>query len=70
MVHGGTCAVPGAWGGGKHTIIYNLAKWTNTDCVVHVGCGERSAELAEVLQGFPEVRNLVLECKYLDHCGK
>ena len=40
-VLGGTCAVPGAFGCGKTVISQSLSKYSNTDCVVYVGCGER-----------------------------
>jgi len=54
-VLGGTCAVPGAFGCGKTVISQSLAKFSNTDAVVYVGCGERGNEMAEVLQDFPEL---------------
>lgn len=54
-VLGGTCAVPGAFGCGKTVISQSLAKFSNSDCVVYVGCGERGNEMAEVLAEFPEL---------------
>lgn len=54
-VLGGTCAVPGAFGCGKTVISQALAKYSNTDAVVYVGCGERGNEMAEVLADFPEL---------------
>ena len=54
-VLGGTCAVPGAFGCGKTVISQALAKHSNTDAVVYVGCGERGNEMAEVLADFPEL---------------
>lgn len=54
-VLGGTCAVPGAFGCGKTVISQALAKYSNTDAVVYVGCGERGNEMAEVLAEFPEL---------------
>lgn len=54
-VLGGTCAVPGAFGCGKTVISQALAKHSNTDAVVYVGCGERGNEMAEVLAEFPEL---------------
>merc|ERR1711953_106737 len=44
---GGTAAVPGAFGCGKTVISQALSKYSNTDCVVYVGCGERGNEMAE-----------------------
>ncbi len=54
-VLGGTCAVPGAFGCGKTVISQSLAKFSNSDAVVYVGCGERGNEMAEVLAEFPEL---------------
>jgi len=52
---GGTSAVPGAFGCGKTVISQALSKYSNADCVVYVGCGERGNEMAEVLTDFPEL---------------
>lgn len=52
-VRGGTCAVPGAFGCGKTVISQSLSKFSNSDCIVYVGCGERGNEMAEVLEEFP-----------------
>lgn len=52
---GGTSAVPGAFGCGKTVISQALSKYSNADCVVYVGCGERGNEMAEVLSDFPEL---------------
>ena len=54
-VQGGTCAVPGAFGCGKTVISQSLSKFSNSDVVVYVGCGERGNEMSEVLRDFPEV---------------
>jgi V-type H+-transporting ATPase subunit A len=54
-VLGGTCAVPGAFGCGKTVISQSLSKFSNSDCIVYVGCGERGNEMAEVLADFPEM---------------
>jgi len=56
---GGTCAVPGAFGCGKTVISQALSKYSNTDVVVYVGCGERGNEMAEVLTDFPELTTLI-----------
>jgi len=58
-VQGGTCAVPGAFGCGKTVISQSLSKFSNSDCVVYVGCGERGNEMAEVLSDFPELTTLI-----------
>jgi len=52
---GGTAAVPGAFGCGKTVISQALSKYSNSDVVVYVGCGERGNEMAEVLSDFPEL---------------
>merc|ERR1719253_2313568 len=56
---GGTAAVPGAFGCGKTVISQSLSKYSNTDCVVYVGCGERGNEMAEVLCDFPELTTVI-----------
>jgi V-type H+-transporting ATPase subunit A len=54
-VLGGTCAVPGAFGCGKTVISQALSKYSNSDAIIYVGCGERGNEMAEVLKDFPEL---------------
>lgn len=54
-VLGGTCAIPGAFGCGKTVISQSLSKFSNSDAIVYVGCGERGNEMAEVLMEFPEL---------------
>merc|ERR1719504_431207 len=58
-VLGGTCAVPGAFGCGKTVISQALSKFSNSECVIYVGCGERGNEMAEVLKDFPELTMIV-----------
>ena len=53
---GGTVAIPGAFGCGKTVISQSVSKYSNSDVVVYVGCGERGNEMAEVLADFPQVR--------------
>jgi len=55
LVQGGTCAIPGAFGCGKTVISQSLSKFSNSDGVIYVGCGERGNEMAEVLMEFPEL---------------
>ena len=52
-VLGGTCAIPGAFGCGKTCISQALSKYSNSNAIVYVGCGERGNEMAEVLKEFP-----------------
>ena len=47
-VQGGTTAIPGAFGCGKTVISQSLSKYSNSDIIVYVGCGERGNEMAEV----------------------
>lgn len=54
-VQGGTTAIPGAFGCGKTVISQALSKFSNSDVIVYVGCGERGNEMAEVLRDFPEL---------------
>merc|ERR1712086_337037 len=58
-VLGGTAAVPGAFGCGKTVISQSLSKFSNSDCVVYVGCGERGNEMAEVVKDFPQLTTIV-----------
>jgi len=53
---GGTVAIPGAFGCGKTVISQSISKFSNSDVVVYVGCGERGNEMAEVLMDFPELK--------------
>lgn len=54
-VQGGTVCIPGAFGCGKTVISQSLSKFSNSDVIVYVGCGERGNEMAEVLMDFPEL---------------
>ncbi|PKS10797.1 hypothetical protein jhhlp_002554 [Lomentospora prolificans] len=54
-VQGGTIAIPGAFGCGKTVISQSVSKFSNSDIIVYVGCGERGNEMAEVLKDFPEL---------------
>lgn len=54
-VQGGTTAIPGAFGCGKTVISQALSKYSNSDVIVYVGCGERGNEMSEVLRDFPEL---------------
>merc|ERR1712216_632197 len=59
VTQGGTCAVPGAFGCGKTVISQALSKYSNSDVVVYVGCGERGNEMSEVLSDFPELTTFI-----------
>ncbi|MFP4142854.1 MAG: ATP synthase subunit A [Thermoplasmata archaeon] len=57
LAKGGTAAIPGGFGTGKTVIQHQLAKWSDADIVVYVGCGERGNEMTEVLRDFPELED-------------
>lgn len=63
-VLGGTCAIPGAFGCGKTCISQALSKYSNSEAIVYVGCGERGNEMAEVLKEFPELYTEVRGVKH------
>lgn len=54
-MQGGTTAIPGAFGCGKTVISQALSKYSNSNAIVYVGCGERGNEMAEVLGDFPQL---------------
>jgi V/A-type H+-transporting ATPase subunit A len=54
---GGAAAIPGGFGTGKTITQHQLAKWSNADLIVYIGCGERGNEMTEVLQEFPELED-------------
>jgi len=58
-VLGGTCAIPGAFGCGKTCISQALSKYSNSEVIVYVGCGERGNEMAEVLTDFPALTTII-----------
>ncbi len=55
IAKGGTAAVPGPFGSGKTVVQHQLAKWSDVDVVVYIGCGERGNEMTDVLNEFPEL---------------
>lgn len=57
IAKGGTAAIPGPFGSGKTVTQQQLAKWSDTDIVVYIGCGERGNEMADVLNEFPELED-------------
>ena len=54
---GGTAAIPGPFGSGKTVAQQSLAKWSNAEIVVYVGCGERGNEMTDVLTEFPQLQD-------------
>ncbi|MDE1871151.1 MAG: V-type ATP synthase subunit A [Candidatus Micrarchaeota archaeon] len=57
VAKGGTAAIPGPFGAGKTVTQQNLAKYSDADIVVYIGCGERGNEMTEVLTEFPELND-------------
>lgn len=54
---GGTAAVPGPFGSGKTVTQHQLAKWSDAQVVVYIGCGERGNEMTDVLEEFPKLKD-------------
>lgn len=57
IAKGGTAAIPGPFGSGKTVTQQQLAKWSDAEIVVYIGCGERGNEMTEVLTEFPELED-------------
>ncbi|MGI0151832.1 MAG: V-type ATP synthase subunit A, partial [Thermoplasmata archaeon] len=57
VAKGGTACIPGPFGSGKTVAQQQLAKWSDADVVVYVGCGERGNEMTEVLATFPNLQD-------------
>ena len=55
LAKGGTAGIPGPFGSGKTVSQHQLAKWSDADIVVYVGCGERGNEMTDVLEEFPKL---------------
>ncbi|WP_338730013.1 ATP synthase subunit A [Haladaptatus sp. DJG-WS-42] len=57
IAKGGTAAIPGPFGSGKTVTQQQLAKWSDADIVVYIGCGERGNEMTEVIDDFPNLED-------------
>jgi len=57
VAKGGTAAIPGGFGTGKTVMLHQLAKWSDAQVVVYVGCGERGNEMTDVLREFPKLED-------------
>lgn len=55
IAKGGTAAVPGGFGTGKTMTQHQIAKWSNADIIVYIGCGERGNEMTQVLEDFSKL---------------
>ncbi len=52
LAKGGTAAVPGGFGTGKTMTQHQIAKWSDADIIIYIGCGERGNEMTQVLEEF------------------
>ncbi|MEJ2148151.1 MAG: V-type ATP synthase subunit A, partial [Chloroflexota bacterium] len=57
LAKGGSAAIPGGFGAGKTVTQHSIAKWSDAQVVVYIGCGERGNEMTEVLQEFPQLED-------------
>ena len=55
IAKGGTAAIPGGFGTGKTMTQHQIAKWSNADIIIYIGCGERGTEMTQVLEEFSEL---------------
>ncbi len=55
LAKGGTAAIPGGFGTGKTMTQHQLAKWSDADLIIYIGCGERGNEMTEVLEDFKKL---------------
>ncbi|NYB76040.1 V-type ATP synthase subunit A [Sedimentibacter hydroxybenzoicus DSM 7310] len=55
IAKGGTIGLPGGFGTGKTVTQHQLAKWSDADIIVYIGCGERGNEMTDVLEEFPKL---------------
>ena len=76
---GGAAAIPGPFGAGKTMTQHQLAKWSDADIIVYLGCGERGNEMTQALEEFSELMDPKQrpapdephhsDCQYLQHAG-
>ena len=57
IAKGGTAAIPGPFGAGKTMTQHQLAKWSDADIIVYLGCGERGNEMTQALEEFSELKD-------------
>ena len=57
IAKGGTAAVPGGFGTGKTMTQHQIAKWSDADIIIYIGCGERGNEMTQVLEEFRELKD-------------
>ena len=57
IAKGGTACIPGPFGSGKTVVQHQLAKWSDAEIIVYIGCGERGNEMTDVLMEFPQLKD-------------
>ncbi len=57
ITKGGTACIPGGFGTGKTMTLQTIAKWSNADIIIYVGCGERGNEMIDILDQFPKLED-------------
>ncbi len=57
LAKGGTAIIPGGFGTGKTVTQHQLAKWSDADLIIYIGCGERGNEMTQVLEEFPKLQD-------------
>jgi V/A-type H+-transporting ATPase subunit A len=57
VAKGGAAAIPGGFGTGKTVTLQQIAKWSDADIIIYIGCGERGNEMADVVAHFPELED-------------
>ena len=55
LAKGGTAAIPGGFGTGKTMTQHQIAKWSDANIIIYIGCGERGNEMTQVLEEFSEL---------------
>ncbi|MEA2021752.1 MAG: V-type ATP synthase subunit A [Candidatus Caldatribacteriota bacterium] len=66
LAKGGTAGIPGGFGTGKTITQHQLAKWSDADIIVYIGCGERGNEMTEVLEDFPKLKDPITDNPLMD----
>ena len=66
IAKGGTAAIPGGFGTGKTMTQHQLAKWSDADIIVYIGCGERGNEMTQVLEDFSKLIDPISQKPLMD----
>ena len=57
IARGGTAAIPGGFGTGKTMTQHAIAKFSDANVIIYIGCGERGNEMTEVLEDFSKLED-------------